>query len=31
VSHGLHAARISLAVRRTAGPVTVRVDAPDLL
>lgn len=31
VARGLHAARISLAVRRTGGPVTLRIDAPDLL
>lgn len=31
VARALHAARISLAVRRTGGPVTLRVDAPDLL
>lgn len=31
VTKGLHTARVSLAMRRTAGPVALRVDAPDLL
>lgn len=31
VTRGLHAVRTSLAVRRAAGPVTLRVDAPDVL
>ncbi|BCT76321.1 putative primosomal protein N' [Sinomonas cyclohexanicum] len=31
VTRGLHGVRVALAARRTGGPVTLRVDAPDLL